>query len=200
MNMKWSHGWIRQSQQKNDTNTPIIKIGGSLLLWPHWPIFLSTLIKDFDGAPIVIIGGGAIVNGLRQIDRAAPQSQEMMHNTALDCMHVMARLISDVLDIPLSNNPVAETSPCILDVPQWLACAPCPRNLPKDWSVTSDSIAAYVATEYETSLTLVKSSPPPRSSDMTTLQSLADSGWVDAFFPFAAAEISNISWLAPTQQ
>lgn len=198
MNMTWSSGWIRQSQETNEIETPVIKIGGSLLSRPHWPLFLNALIRDFQGSPIVIFGGGAIVNGLRQIDGASPQSQVMMHNTALDCMYVVAKLVSRVLDIPLSHHPLLEQSPCILDVREWLTYCPHHIDLPKNWSVTSDSIAACVASEYKTGLTLVKSSPPPCTSHISNLSMLTDSGWVDSFFPYAANTISDISWMAPT--
>jgi len=70
-----------------------------------------------------------------------------------------------------------------------------PAPLPCGWHVTSDSIAAFVAAALARPLVLVKSLPPP--ADAADLAALAAAGWVDPFFPQAAASLGEISWAAP---
>ena len=62
--------------------------------------------------------------------------------------------------------------------------------LPHSWDVTSDSIAARVAARLDTAeLVLLKSHLP---SGHATLQEAAHAGFVDRYFPIAAAELARI--------
>jgi aspartokinase-like uncharacterized kinase len=63
------------------------------------------------------------------------------------------------------------------------------------WHVTSDSIAAAVATACGAALLLAKSVPPPESRG--SLASLAQAGWVDDYFPSVAADLERIEWAVP---
>ena len=68
--------------------------------------------------------------------------------------------------------------------------------MPVGWQVTSDSIAAFVATTNAAALVLAKSVPPPASTD--DLPSLAHAGWVDGHFPVAAADLARLEWVVPS--
>jgi aspartokinase-like uncharacterized kinase len=63
--------------------------------------------------------------------------------------------------------------------------------LPHSWDVTSDSIAARVAAELQAELVLLKSTPPP-SDD---LPAAAASGYVDPYFPTAAAGLQSVRFV-----
>jgi len=68
--------------------------------------------------------------------------------------------------------------------------------------VTSDSLAAVVAATVAGDLLLVKSIPPPLSQGAAaalSLESLAALGWVDGWFPEAAARVARIGWAAPSR-
>jgi hypothetical protein len=68
--------------------------------------------------------------------------------------------------------------------------------------VTSDSLAAVVAATVAGDLLLVKSIPPPLSQGAAgapSLESLASLGWVDGWFPEAAAGVARIGWAAPSR-
>ena len=71
-------------------------------------------------------------------------------------------------------------------------------GLPIGWHVTSDSIAAFAAATLRADLLLAKSVPPPRlPAGEPPLELLARAGWVDAFFPEAAAAVERIGWACP---
>lgn len=198
MTKKWGRGSLRQATQGDPPDTLVLKLGGSLLSWPDWPWLLDQLITGVGDVPlVVVVGGGAVVDGLRQIDSAAPQPAKLMHDLALDCMHTLAQLVSKSTGLPLSANPTGSGAACVLDVPTWVLTQPTAANLPASWDVTSDSIAACVADTYGSALMLAKSAPPPAAWCGTNLESLAAAGWVDPFFPTAADALQAISWAAP---
>lgn len=198
MTKKWVRGCIRPSAESNDHETLVLKIGGSLLSWPDWPWLLDRLLTGMGAVPLVIVvGGGAVVDGLRQIDSAAPQPAKLMHDLALDCMHTLAQLVSKSTGLPLSANPALTGSACVLDAPTWMLTQPAAASLPASWDVTSDSIAARLASDYSAALMLAKSTPPPATWHGQSLEPLATAGWVDHFFPTAADDLRTILWAAP---
>jgi 5-(aminomethyl)-3-furanmethanol phosphate kinase len=199
MTKKWVRGTLRQSPDGHEPDSLVLKVGGSLLSWPDWPWLLDRLLTGVGDLPLVIVvGGGAVVDGLRQIDSAAPQPAKLMHDLALDCMHTLAQLVSQSAGLPLSANPARTRSACVLDVPTWMLTQAAPGRLPPSWDVTSDSIAARMASDYGAALMLAKSTSPPATWCGESLESLTNAGWVDRFFPIAADDLQNIFWTAPT--
>jgi len=194
----------------------VIKLGGSLLSQPGWPQGIAELlraiadqsskapggsaaIEPVHSPPLLVVGGGSVVDGLRQIDAASPQPAALMHALAIEMMGITARLVAANTGLPLVAawpNSKARGA-CLLDVPQWLAENQRLSTLPVGWEVTSDSIAACVAAAYGGELLLVKSAPPPSfPSSQNQLEELAAAGWVDSYFATAAAGLPAISWAA----
>jgi hypothetical protein len=197
----WQHGRLRADVLSTATadRRLVLKIGGSLLSRPGWPQLITALVA---AAPhpsrTIVVGGGPVVDGLRRIDAAAPQPDELMHHLAIEALPVTARLVAATLGLPLSTSPADDHKTVVLDVPAWLAQDPIGRALPAGWQVTSDSIAASVATATAASLLLAKSAaPPPCPADTDDLESVAAAGWVDDHFPVAAAGVAPIEWAAP---
>jgi aspartokinase-like uncharacterized kinase len=197
MTSTWTYGVLRS------TGAPapheIIKLGGSLLVMPDWPTRVAELVRDRAAIRpvLIVVGGGAIVDGLRAIDAAAPQDAALVHELAIGLMGTTARLVADAIAAPLVTDQ-AEASAAVLDVPRWLACDGRLRGLPVGWNVTSDSIAASIAAVMHADLLLVKRVPPPDSTHAERLESLVRSGWIDGGFSLAAAGLARITWAAPT--
>jgi dihydroneopterin aldolase len=184
--------------EKRSGGLAVLKVGGSLLSWPEWPGLLDGLVAGMgDRGLAIVVGGGAVVEGLRAIDAAAPQPPQVMHELAIDAMHMMADLVSRVTGLPIRSVPQGEADACVIDVPVWLLDGMRSADLPAGWEVTSDSIAARVASEYGADLLLAKSVPPPEALLGKGLDTLAQSGWVDCFFPTAAKHLDHIAWAAP---
>ena len=170
----------------------MLKVGGSLLDRPEWPAALAAVVVEMQPT-LVVVGGGAIVDGLRAIDAACPRPARLMHDLAIDAMSLTARLVADAIGLPVVRD--VEAAAGVLDVAAWLRAAGPVAALPVGWRVTSDSIAALVASVTSRGLVLAKSVPPPVSGD--DLDALAAAGWVDAHFPLAAAGVTDIGWAAP---
>ncbi|MFY8221878.1 MAG: hypothetical protein ACOVJ6_08235 [Pirellulales bacterium] len=197
MTSTWTYGVLRS------TGAPapheIIKLGGSLLVMPDWPTRVAELVRDRAAIRpvLLVVGGGAIVDGLRAIDAAAPQDAALVHELAIELTGTTARLVAEAIALPLVMEP-ARASAAVLDTPRWLACEGRLARLPVGWEVTSDSIAASIAADMHADLLLVKRVPPPDSTHAERLESLVRSGWIDGGFPLAAAGLTRIAWAAPT--
>ena len=170
----------------------VLKLGGSLLGRPTWPEDILTLL-DGIASPLIVVGGGSLVDGLRMIDQARPQPVALMHELAIEAMTLTGRIVAAAIGLPIVT--VAEPTGGVLDVAAWLRASGAGHRLPPGWQVTSDSIAAVVASDTGRGLMLAKSLAPPCRAE--TLEQLADAGWVDAHFPTSASSLGMIAWAAP---
>lgn len=194
MTIGWTRGVIRATTGPAVPRT-VLKFGGSLLVRRTWRDELRSLVADCVGPTTIVVGGGPLVDGLRAIDAASPRPADVMHRLAIDAMGVTARLVADAAALPLALDPAEAAGAVVLDVAAWLSQVGRYGDLPVGWHVTSDSIAAVVATAAGAALVLAKSVPPPEPSG--SLTALAKVGWVDDHFPVAAADLERIEWAVP---
>ncbi len=194
MTTGWLRGVIRSTTGAVVPQT-VVKFGGSLLVRRTWRDELRLLVADCIGPTTIVVGGGPVVDGLRALDAASPCSAEVMHRLAIDAMGITARLAAEAASLKLAAEPACDERPVVLDAAAWLSRAGRYDDLPVGWHVTSDSIAAAVATACGAALLLAKSVPPPESRG--SLASLAQAGWVDDHFPTAAADLERIEWAVP---
>lgn len=192
MKARWRHGTIRGRSAAAAAPRTVVKVGGSLLGRAAWPDEIAALLAEL-GPAVLVVGGGGVVDGLRAIDAASPRPPALMHELAIAAMTLTARVGSQALGLPLVTDPLAASG--VLDAAAWLRASASAAGLPPGWHVTSDSIAAAVARASAGDLVLVKSVPPPCTGD--DLARLAVSGWVDRYFPVAAAAVAGIRWAAP---
>lgn len=204
MTRDWHRGVIRgRDLPAEPRRAPlVIKLGGSLLDRPAWPAELVDLLAMTSLPAVLVVGGGRLVDALRRIDATSPRPAEVMHRLAIDALGLTARLVASAVGLPLVTSPAPDSSApgprvAVLDTPAWLMAGGPPARLarlPVGWHVTSDSIAAVVAAEMGRRLTLVKTVPPPCPGD--DLPALASAGWIDGYFPAAAASLDTIAWAA----
>jgi aspartokinase-like uncharacterized kinase len=143
----------------------------------------------------VVPGGGAFADAVRETQKALAFSDEAAHDMALLAMHQMAEAMI-ALDPRLLG---AESLVGIARawhrrrIPVWLPMSLCAgdRRIPRDWSITSDGLAARLAERLgDVELVLVKSCNVPRA---TSAQALAREGIVDPVFP-AIVERAHLAW------
>jgi len=196
MTGRWTFGSLRTAA--GEGSIEVVKVGGSLLALPAWPDLVADLVhgRSSRRRVLVVVGGGAIVDGLRAIDAVAPQPADTTHFLAIDLLSTTARLVARALGLPLVGEP-GPAPVAVLDVPHWLAAADRHARLPVGWHVTSDSIAALIATEVAGDLLLAKQVAPRPSAGTDRVAALARSGWVDDHFPTAAAQLARIVWAVP---
>lgn len=190
----FSAGWLQHSAGSPPLRL-VIKFGGSLLARSDWPtLFARLLAEEHAGSrpTLIVVGGSAPVEGLRQLDAACPQPPERMHRLAINAMQLTARLVAETLSLPLTASLMpAQTA--VLDLHAAAAASQAISSLPCSWDVTSDSLAAAVAQAIPAELLLVKSVPPPAEA----LDQLAACGWVDQHFPPISRQLA-IRWWSPS--
>ena len=123
----------------------VVKIGGSL--FPDFAIELVNRLAGTDS--LVILGGGEFANLIRKYDENLHFSDSVSHNTAIECMGIISKLVCDktensalcysIEEAEKLNDrgvlPILITSK-ILEDKNPFQCS---------WDVTSDSIAAYIS-------------------------------------------------------
>ena len=173
----------------------VIKLSGSLLGWPELGRRFSTwLDSQPDGRNVLIVGGGPLVEALRELDRSHALGPEASHWLSVGAMKLTAAVMAQILPAFRPVSCLAELGLAgggldILDVESLLREEEGgPGALPCSWDVTSDSIAAHVARLISASeLVLLKSALPEQPFNPLAL---AKSGYLDAYFPRASAGLA----------
>lgn len=85
----------------------VLKLGGSLLLLPDWPERLTSWLEAHP-APLnlLLVGGGQIVNAVRELDEQHGLSIPFAHWLCIDLLSATARIAGELLPgFPLLTTP-----------------------------------------------------------------------------------------------
>lgn len=181
----------------------VYKLGGSLLDLPGLTGILREVISQRpDQRAIVVVGGGRTADIVRDWDRTHRIGEEPAHWLALQAMRLNEALLMQLCPdaCPVRNRRQA------LGVsgagPFGVLCADCfvrgaeatgHEPLPRNWQVTSDSIAAWSADVIGASeLVLLKSTE--LADNLSLVQATAD-GLVDELFPRFAKKLPHLGWV-----
>ena len=98
---------------------------------------------------LFVIGGGEFANLIRKYDNEIEFSEDVTHKTAIDAMDILAKLLNDKLaftDICYTIEEAIGISD-LKKIPIMICSDILKENEPfaHSWDVTSDSIAAYIA-------------------------------------------------------
>ncbi len=181
----------------------VAKLGGSLLTSVELEAALRRwLARTPDVHTVLVVGGGVIVDGFRQLHQQSPFDEARMHWLCIDALSLTTRYVAERLpelgheeQFEALQSRLASPGVSLFDVRRFLreqepALAGTP--LPHTWDVTSDSIAARLAIALEAvELVLLKSAPPP-SDD---LAELAQHGYIDRFLPQLANELPPLRFV-----
>ena len=181
----------------------VIKVGGSLFEWDLLPVELDRwLSRQNHHCQLLVAGGGALVDTIREYDRRFELSAEEVHHLCIEAMSVTSQMLScllpgmrrvsridDLQKVCNSNKPKVRL---MVEFPSWLNNSQheLSQRLPASWDVTSDSIAAGIAGQLGScELTLLKSCTPPAAQ---SLSALAERGYVDRHFPNLAVSLPAV--------
>lgn len=175
--------------------TPVVlKLGGSLAESGRLRALLALVARA--RRPVVVVpGGGAFADAVRATQETLGFSDEAAHDMALLAMHQMA-------DAMIALEPRLMGAETLIGIarawhrrriPVWLPASLCAgdRLIPRDWSITSDGLAARLAERLgDVELVLVKSRTVRRTAAARTL---ARQGIVDPVFP-VIVERADLAW------
>ncbi len=169
----------------------VVKLGGSLHNVPELSSCLKVLTRTSDNV-VLVPGGGPFANTVRVVQSQSGISDAAAHRMAMLAMEQYAMLLCDLEPslVPVNSLMDIAKHMALGHTSVWFPLAMCKNasNIPENWSVTSDSLAAWLAIELAAeSLTLIKHAHPADTDPVA----MSDSGWVDKAFPFFADEFKG---------
>ncbi|MBL8827475.1 MAG: hypothetical protein JNM18_10905 [Planctomycetaceae bacterium] len=175
----------------------VVKVGGSLFTSERlWSRLDDWLRQTDEYETILVVGGGAEVDALREHDRDGRLDQVAVHWRCIELMRDNAHRAREQLPGLVWLRTLGELPPTaepgrrwLLDPLTFLQVDDVQRSsqpLPASWDVTSDSIAARLAElSGADELVLLKSTLPSAQ----TRAECVSTGFVDRFFAQAAARL-----------
>ena len=176
----------------------VIKLGGSLLGSPELLHWLDLFARHGDGQIVIVPGGGIFADAVRESQKRSNSTDAVAHRMAVMAMDQYGVLMAGL-------NPQLVTAESELEIAErgwqhraivWLPSkmVSADETIPANWQVTSDSLAAWLASKLNAQhLILVKSK---RSDfDQISLERLIKDGMVDAHFGDFTAGQSFNTWI-----
>ncbi len=177
----------------------VIKLGGSLLDCKGLPTRFRCWLAQQPASPnIILVGGGDLADAVRQAFALHPLDEEAAHWLCVRLLGITAELFAHLLPEAVRATRLEELAsadrrrPVVFDCEHFLRHddARSADPLPHTWDVTSDSIAARLATRLAAcELVLLKSRLPDPQWDFAQA---AAAGYVDRYFPRAARCLERV--------
>lgn len=170
----------------------VVKLGGSLLDLPDLVERLTAWMdRQAAAESVLVVGGGALVEEIRRLDRIHRTQQDISHWLCIRAMAIQASFIAQMMPrVELCESvDVLRTAARVnrlLIVDPWrfmrdeLRLSPTP--LPESWDVTSDSIAARLAHLIAADELVLLKSTLPKVRSIATVDALMNSGYIDPYF------------------
>lgn len=178
----------------------VVKLGGSLFSDPRLRDWLSVLADAGAGRAVIVPGGGPFADQVREAQARWGFPDRAAHRMALQAMAQYGRMLM-ALEPRLVPAVTAAEARRALDgsrVPVWLPgdSLGSGYGLAEDWTVTSDTLALWLAEQLgAASLLLVKSIEG--FSSPCDLGELKRRGVVDAAFPAHVSGVGRAWWCGP---
>lgn len=169
----------------------VVKLGGSLHDAPELCVWLHALARA-GGRIVLVPGGGPHADAVRTAQARWGFSDAAAHRMSLLAMEQYGLMLCDLEPglVPAASTQAIAEAVARSQTPVWLPSAMClgANDIQEDWSVTSDSLSAWLAHHLGAeALALIKHGEP----DSCEHQALADQHWVDAAFPAFAKQFGK---------
>ncbi|MDP4003028.1 uridylate kinase [Methylobacterium sp. NEAU K] len=170
----------------------IVKIGGSLAADPERRrALLAALADGVHGRCVVVPGGGAFADAVRDAQTRAGFDESEAHRRALDAMGRMADALRRIEPrLARSTEPWNEPSDAVVRVWDPAVLRAGHPAIPESWDVTSDSLAIWLAAQLRAARCILVKSVDARPGHLPA--TLAAAGLVDAAFPAFASRYSGV--------
>ncbi len=176
----------------------IVKVGGSLLGSPELERWLNIFVKYSDGNIIIVPGGGIFADAVREAQKLSKVSDACAHRLAVLAMDQFGLLLA-------SLNPLLATASSELEIAErtwqhraivWLPSQMVlsDDSIPKNWDVTSDSLAAWLAEKLDAKHLVLLKSDKPSGSELS-LKSMTKNGLIDEAFSGFVLNKTFAPWL-----
>lgn len=177
----------------------VVKIGGSLLGSPELKGWLDTLTQYGDGKVVIVPGGGIFADAVREAQLKSSIDDLVAHQMAVVAMDQYATLMTGLnedLVVASSELEIAERGwqhRAVVWKPSAMVLAD--KDLPMNWDLTSDSLAAWLASKLNAEHLLVVKSISVVDVKSLDVKALMSDGLVDSYFAAYSTGKSFKTWL-----
>ena len=163
----------------------VVKIGGSLLGSPELERWLALFAKFSDGNIIIVPGGGVFADAVREAQKLSKITDKCAHKLAVLAMDQFGLLLANMNPLLVTARTEMEIDErswqhrCVVWLPSQMVLAE--DNIPQNWDVTSDSIAAWLAEKLNAQQLVLVKSDKPQGAELC-VRMMAKDGLVDKAF------------------
>jgi 5-(aminomethyl)-3-furanmethanol phosphate kinase len=177
----------------------VVKLGGSLIGAPALIGWLDALTQFGDGKVVIVPGGGIFADAVCDAQAKTGIDDAAAHQLAVVAMDQYATLMTGLnTDLVMASSEL-EIAECgrqhraVVWKPSSMVLAD--KDLPKDWDLTSDSLAAWLAAKLNAEHLLVVKSISPSYVEKIDVESLMIDNVVDSYFGKYFTGMSFKTWL-----
>jgi aspartokinase-like uncharacterized kinase len=177
----------------------VVKLGGSLLGTPALKSWLDAFAQFGDGKVVIVPGGGVFADAVRDAQAKTGIDDATAHQMAVVAMDQYAILMTGLnedLVLASSELEIAERGwqhRAVVWKPSAMVLAD--NELPMSWDLTSDSLAAWLATKLNAQHLLVIKSISTNYAEKVEVEDLMLDGVVDSYFGAYSTGKSFKTWL-----
>lgn len=151
----------------------VVKLGGSLAKSPELPRWIAVLRSHGSGRVVIVPGGGPFADQVREMQNHWRFPDTIAHRMAMRAMEQYGYMLTGLAPglVPCRSEEEIREQIQHRQVPVWFPHRTVSRSdeIPPTWDVTSDSLAAWLATRLSARhLVLVKSVRLPYRSIAVT--------------------------------
>jgi aspartokinase-like uncharacterized kinase len=163
----------------------IVKLGGSLAGSTSLAQWLQIIATQGAGKTVVVPGGGAFADAVRDAQEKTGFDDRTAHRMALLAMEQFGLMLCGLQSglVPAGSSAGIRSALGRGEVPVWMPSTMVlsDPSIPESWEVTSDSLSAWLAARLEGSMLVVVKSvlvEKPQAS----IEEFVARGWLDAGF------------------
>jgi 5-(aminomethyl)-3-furanmethanol phosphate kinase len=177
----------------------VVKLGGSLIGTPALKGWLDAFAQFGDGKIVIVPGGGVFADAVRDAQAKTGIDDATAHHMAVLAMDQYATLITSLnADLVMASSEI-DIAGCgwqhraVVWKPSLMVLAD--KELPMSWDLSSDSLAAWLATKLNAQHLLVVKSISHRHTEKIEVKDLMLEGVVDSYFGAYSTGKSFKTWL-----
>jgi aspartokinase-like uncharacterized kinase len=177
----------------------VVKLGGSLMGTAALKGWLDALAQFGDGRVVIVPGGGIFADAVRDAQVKTGIDDATAHQMAVVAMDQYATLMTGLnADLVMAASELEIAKLCLQNKAiVWKASEMvlADKDLPMNWDLTSDSLAAWLATKLNAEHLLIVKSISPSHTEKIEFEDLMSEGVVDLYFGAYATGKSFKTWL-----
>lgn len=180
----------------------VVKLGGSSAASPDFTRWIAAIEKA--GGPVVVVpGGGPFANAVRRYQPKLGYDDTAAHHMAILAMEQFGLALISLGTRMVAAASIADIEAALAKgrIPVWMPAQAVlgDERIPRDWTVTSDSLSAWLAGRLpHAKLLLVKQIDIPADSSVEALvgAQIVDESFLSSLHPATSVYVAGPSDLA----